>query len=631
MLQLLRNKAQSTFIQIIVVIIALVFIFWGVGANLSGDRTVAISVNDEEISFLEFQRAYDQAYQRLSDQFGGNIPKGLADALGIRQQVINQLVQTALLRQGAAEMGIIVSSEEIRLAIERMTQFQENGVFNMDKYKSVLTASRLAPVKFEQSMKTDRLAQVAIREIGSFAALTTRQELEEIYSQLNEKINVQFVQFAPAAFKEQVVADETKVKEWFETRKDVYKTEPERKVKYLPFVFADVGSKIDIDPARIEKYYQNNLTQFQQEEQRKARHILINTNENDTPEQLQKKSDQAENILQLAKDGNDFAELARQYSEGPSKTNGGDLGYFTKGRMAPAFEEAVFALGKGEISKVIKTPFGYHVILVEDIIPANTKTLEESTETINRILQEKEARSLAFQLANAAYEGIIGAGSLAAYAEKTPDADIRETGFFTRTTAPEIIKKDNKFLGKAFELGKGELSSLVKGDTGYVILYVEDVKAPAIPNFETVKEKVTADFTKEEASRLAKEKAESFLAKVQDSKKLEETAKAEQLQINTSGFFGKNTQSPESTFPAPLRQASFLLSSSAPVAKEVGSDGNTYYVYRLLERELPQLPENSEEEAAYRANLISFKQQQILEAWLVHLENKATITRHQSL
>ena len=96
MLQILRKKAQSTFIQIIVVVIALVFIFWGVGANLNGDRQAALVVNGEEITFQEFQQSYDRAYQRLSDQFGGNVPKGLAETFGVKQQVINQLIQTSI-------------------------------------------------------------------------------------------------------------------------------------------------------------------------------------------------------------------------------------------------------------------------------------------------------------------------------------------------------------------------------------------------------------------------------------------------------------------------------------------------------------------------------------------------------
>lgn len=101
MLQILRNKSQSTFIQVIVVIIALVFIFWGVGTNMMNTREVALTVNDDEITFQQFQEAYDQAIANLSGQFGGTLPKGLEESLGIKQQVIEQLIQSSLLRQGA--------------------------------------------------------------------------------------------------------------------------------------------------------------------------------------------------------------------------------------------------------------------------------------------------------------------------------------------------------------------------------------------------------------------------------------------------------------------------------------------------------------------------------------------------
>ncbi|MEE4135734.1 MAG: SurA N-terminal domain-containing protein, partial [Desulforhopalus sp.] len=166
MLQILRKKAQSTFIQIIVVIIALVFIFWGVGTNLSGNRQAALSVNDVDITFQEYQQAYDQAYQRLSDQFGGNMPRDLADSLNLKQQVINQLIQTALLRQGAAAMGLTVSAEEIRQIIEGMVQFQENGRFDIDRYKEILALNRMAPTIFEESMRHDRLTEVTARAVS---------------------------------------------------------------------------------------------------------------------------------------------------------------------------------------------------------------------------------------------------------------------------------------------------------------------------------------------------------------------------------------------------------------------------------------------------------------------------------
>ncbi|MGW8195466.1 MAG: SurA N-terminal domain-containing protein, partial [Desulforhopalus sp.] len=272
MLQILRKKAQSTFIQIIVVIIALVFIFWGVGANLSGSRQAALVVNGEEITFQQFQQAYDRAYQRLSDQFGGNVPKGFAETFGIKQQVINQLIQGALLRQGAKQMGLQVSKQEIRQTIEDMVQFQQNGTFSMQQYQNVLAANRLAPTKFEASMQTDLLSEVAAREIDNFADFATDFEIKEIYSLTNEKIELEYVKISPELFAQDVVIDDKALKEWFETVKENYKTEPQIKLKYLLFTYGAIGKKIAVDDEKIAEYYQDNLSKFQVPEQRHARH-----------------------------------------------------------------------------------------------------------------------------------------------------------------------------------------------------------------------------------------------------------------------------------------------------------------------------------------------------------------------
>lgn len=631
MLQILRNKAQSTFIQIIVVIIALVFVFWGVGANLSGDRQAALTVNDEEISFQEFQRAYDRAYQQLSDQFGGNVPKGLAEAFNIKQQVINQLIQTSLLRQGATEMGIVVSKDDIRRAIEKMVQFQDSTGFSMERYKAVLATNRMAPTKFESSMKHDRLSQLAAQEIGNFASIANDIEVQETFSVINEKISLQYIKISPENFREKVEINDEILTSWFDQNKENYKSEPEIKVKYLLFTDESVGNKIEIDNAKAEQYYTDNSNSYKTAEKRRARHILLKTAETDSLETLQEKSNKAEEILQLARGGSDFSELAKKHSEGPSASNGGDLGFFTRGRMVPEFDQAVFALTEGEISDVVKTQFGYHIILLEKINPASTQPFDEVKKDIVKLLQKKEASALTFQLANDAYEGIIGAGSLANYAQNTPDAGIKESSFFAKSAPLKELKGDMEFINRIFELNKGELSSLIKGSSGYGIFFAEDIKAPEIPSFEEVKEILTNDYRKEEAKKLAKEAAETFLASIAESKDLESSASEEGYAVEETGLVGRNGEPGESDFPTSLLEVGFLLSQSEPLPKEVGQDGGNFYVYKLLNREIPKLPEDSKETETYRANLVNFKQQQLLAAWLRNMEIDAKISKHPSL
>ncbi|GAB6191275.1 peptidylprolyl isomerase [Desulfocastanea catecholica] len=631
MLQILRKKAQSTFIQIIVVIIALVFIFWGVGANLSGDRQSALVVNGETITFQEFQQAYDRAYQRLSDQLGGTVPKGLAETFGIKQQVIMQLVQTTLLRQGAEEMGLQVSAQEIRKIIEQMVQFQENGVFNIDRYKAVLAANRMAPTKFEDSMRFDRLSEVAALEISNFAGAVTDFEIEEVYRRQNEKIAVNYVQMSPEQYVDQVTIDDTKLKAWFETVKDNYKSEPQIKLKYLAFTYDAVGRKVAIDTSKIEEYYRNNVTDFQVPERRHARHILLSATEEDSAKRHQEQAEKAEEVRKIALTGKDFSEVAKEYSEEPSKDSGGDLGFFSAGQMVPTFDQAVFAMQPGEISEVVKTQFGYHIIKLEEIQAAKTSPLPEVADEIKTILQRKEAENLAFQVANDAYEGIISAGSLTKYAEMHPDTAIVQTDFFPKSNAPAALKTDTQFLDKAFELNKGELSSLIKGQTGYAILFAEDVKEPEIPAFESIKDTLVKDYQEAESMKLAETSANKLLKNLREGKTLEALAKEMDLPVLASGFIKQSGQNDQTTFPSALLGDAFLLSASSPLPEKPGKVGNDFFVYTFADRQVPDLPDDSEEIEQYRQNLLRAKQQQLLSAWLRHQEMNAKITRHPSL
>lgn len=631
MLRILRQKAQSTFIQIIVVIIALVFIFWGVGANLNGDRQSALVVNGESITFPQFQQAYDLAYQRLSDQFGGTVPKGLAETFGVKQQVIMQLVQTTLLRQGAEQMGLQVSAREIQKIIEEMVQFQENGVFNIERYKAVLAANRMAPTKFEDSMRHDRLSEVAAREISNFAGTVTDFEIKELYRRQNEKVAVNYVKIIPAHYVDKVIIDDTQLKAWFETVKDNYKSEPQIKLKYLAFTYDDVGSKIEIDTSKIEEYYRNNAADFQVPERRHARHILLTADAQDPAAKHQEQAAKAEEVRKIAQTGTDFSALAREYSEGPSKDSGGDLGFFSAGQMVPAFNQAVFAMQPGEISEVVKTQFGYHIIKLEEIQAAQTTPLAEVTDEIKTILQRKEAENLAFQIANDAYEGIIGAGSLIKYAESHPDTPITQTDFFPKSKPPAALKTDSQFLDRAFELNKGELSSLIKGESGYAILFAEDVKEPEIPAFSSIEDTLIKDYQKAQSKELAAASAEELLQSLQEGKSLEEMAQAMNLPVLESGLISQRGQNDQTTFPSALLGDAFLLSASSPLPETPGKVGDDFFVYSFVDRQIPALPEDSEEIEQYRQNLLQAKKQQLLTAWLRHQEMQAEITTHPSL
>ncbi len=631
MLQTLRNKAQSTVIQIVVVIIALVFIFWGVGTNMMNTREVALTINDEETTFQQYQQAYDQAIKKLSEQFGGTIPKGLDESLGIKQQVIEQLVQTTLLRQGASRMGLRVSAEEVQKQITSMPQFLENGAFSLERYNSLLAANQMTPNSFENSMRHDMLSDKTVQDIAKFSTVASESEIQNLYNQEKETVSVQFVRISSDTFKKGIQVDKGKLKKWFDSVKDNYRSEPLLKLRYIVYNYDSLGEKTTISPEEIQSYYTDNISAYQAPEQRHARHILLLAGEKDDPTVHEEKKKKAAEIKQLLKENTDFAGLAEKYSDDPSKGKGGDLGFFAQGSMVPEFDAAIFAMQPGQISEVVKTRYGYHIIKLEEIKPASTKPLQEVQADIVRNLQLKQGKQIAFQLANDAYEGIIKAGSLKAFTDSHPDTSTVETDFFSRSQPPEGIGQNQKFLDAAFALNKGELSSLITTDTGYAILFALEKKEPIVPPLETIQDKVTADYVALKAQEKAKATATEMLEKLHKGTAFPQAVATTQFKLENSGFLSKKAADPSSAFPAALQSQIFQLSKSSPLPKEPAQVEEDYLVFAFQERKVPENKAGDQEMRQYRDMLIRYNQQQLLAAWVRNLEQKAKITRHKSL
>ena len=322
MLSILRKKAQSPIIQATVLIIVLVFIFWGVGRSRKGGRNAVATVNEEVIPFQAYQQAYDQNMSNLRARFGGAIPKGLLESLDIKNQVVNQLIQRVLLRQGAKEMGIIISKQEIKQKIEGMEAFRTNGVFDLQQYEAILAASRMTPASFEASMQADLLTGKVLETIGRFTKVAD-DEVTSRFQFDNEEIQLEYVVFTPDAFSSQVATDEDKITAFYEENKESYKSDPQIQLSYLYFPATAGEGAAEISDADVESYYERNIDKYSQPEERRARHILFKTSPQDPAAVREKKRQQAEEVLKKARGGEDFAELARRFSEGPSAPQGG--------------------------------------------------------------------------------------------------------------------------------------------------------------------------------------------------------------------------------------------------------------------------------------------------------------------
>jgi peptidyl-prolyl cis-trans isomerase D len=629
MLDLLRKKTQSPFIQGTILIIVLVFIFWGVGSGINDNLNIVATVNNEGIPYEDFQKAYNQLTTQYRNQFGGNLPKGLLENLDLESQTIDQLIQRTLLRQGAREMGIMVSNLEVQQAVEKMEAFRTNGSFNVEQYKNILSSSGMMPSSFEASMRTDLLSGKVLSHLARFAKLTPL-EVNEQFGFDNKEISIEYISFSGSDFKEAIEAGDEELLSFYEENKNNYMTDPQVKLNFLLFPYK-ADEKLVITDEEIESFYRQNFNRYSIPEQRSARHILIKTSAEDSEDALSEKLNRAEQVLELAKTGEDFTELAKQFSEGPTGPKGGDLGSFSRGRMVKPFDDAVFALNEGEISDIVETQFGFHVIKVEKIEPAHTRALEEVKDEITFQLQKQKGNELAFTGATEAYEKIILAGSLEKFSQQNTDITVDQTEFFPRKSPEksgftEGMINEPAFLNAAFTLNKGELSSLIETAKGYAIIFAADKKVPEISLLDDVKEQVQQDYISVKSDTMAQETAESMLASLKEQGSVDLVAEATKhgKTLENSGYITRNG-SADSTLPTQIVTLGFELSDETPYPEEIVSDNGAFYVFRVMEMRQPSPDLYTEKEKEFKTALLERKKGTLLASWLANVRSKAEI------
>ena len=617
MLSILRKKAQSTVIQGLVLLIAVVFVFWGVGSNLNNSRNSIAVVNGKEISIQEYQRAYDRAVERYRQQFGGQVPANFFETINLKGQVVAQLVQAELLRQGAEAMGLAVSKEAIQRAVEKMEAFQKDGHFDLQRYKQILSRNRLTPTSFEAGLRNDLLNRMVVQDVESFA-LVPADELQQWLRYTGEEIKLAIRKISGKAFEDKVEIKDAELAAWYEKNKERYTTEPKIRLKYLFFDSNALAKAGKISEDELKARYESNKERYQVPEQRHARHILFKVGRDADAKTVAEKEQQARKVLAMAKAGQDFAGLARKYSEGPTADNGGDLGFFSRGQMVKPFDDVVFSMKSGEISGPVRTQFGFHIIKLEQIRPASVRGFDEVRDQLKREVEQEEGSALAFKAASEAYEGIMRAGSLDKYS-KEKGIELKETDYFSRSKPPAGIVADPAFLKEAFSLSKGELSSLVElGKKGYAILFVEDVKPPVVPPLKEVRDRVIRDYKQEKAVELAQKAAEEELSRARENgvlagKDLQKTAYLKRRSPAPAGI------------PATLVKDAFSLAPAAKFPSHPLKAGDSFYLYQVLERRPGDKSADEKMKEQLRAQLLSAEKSRLLSDWLRQLQQKAEI------
>src|SRR5947208_7473454 len=334
------------------------------GADAGAGETIA-SVAGHEITAGEFRRAYQAQLQAYRSSYGGNMSEQLLKQLGVDQQILQQLVEERAALAEAERLGIRASDQEVRQRIFAMPAFQENGAFiGEQRYQQLLRRNSppLSASDFEDRVRRSVTVEKLRATVTEWLSVAD-SELEQEYRRRNDKVKLAVVSFTADSFRGQVSASDADVASYFDAHKNDFKIPEKRKIRYLLIDVEALRAKTVVPAADIEREYNNNSEQYTTPEQVRASHILLKTEGNDVAAVKAK----AEELLKQARAGADFAELARKNSDDEaSAKNGGDLDYFGRGRMVPEFDQAVFAMKPGDISDLVKTQYGYHIIKLVD-------------------------------------------------------------------------------------------------------------------------------------------------------------------------------------------------------------------------------------------------------------------------
>lgn len=398
-------------VQIVLALIVLPFALWGVSSYDKAGKSadVVATVNGTKITQQEYENTLRQQQDRLRQQLGAKFDAAMLDNPEMKRAVLDNLISQHLLVERAKAARLAVPDERVAQVIAGIEAFQDGGKFDKKRYESVLANQNMSPLTFEGRVRDELLGQQlqdAYAQNG-FAANTIADHIIHLNEQ-QRIVSVASLSLQP--FMAQAKVDDAALKKYYEQNSSEFHVPEQAKVEYVKFSADDLLAKVEVSREDARKYYDEHQNDFGTPEERQAAHILIAVNAAASQAEQDAAKAKAEQLLQqVRKNPAKFAELAKQYSQDPgSAAKGGDLGFFGHGMMVKPFEDAAFALKAGEISGLVKSDFGYHIIKLIAVKPSRVLPFDEARESIvNKLRQQKAAdkfAEMAEKFSNAVYE-----------------------------------------------------------------------------------------------------------------------------------------------------------------------------------------------------------------------------------
>jgi len=600
-------------LAIVVVSFVLLYIpsFLNDSTQGAAGNAVVASVEGRDITAAQFRRVYNQQMQAYRQSYGANVDDRLLKQLGIDQRIVQQMIQEEASLAEAKRLGIKASDAEVRERILSLPAFQENGQFIGDqRYRALLKMQTppMRPDEFEDQVRRSIVSEKLQAALTQWITVA-EPDVEKEFKRRNERVKVQVVNLPADKFREGLVASDAEIGKYFDDHKEQFRISEKRKVRYLTVDQEALRLKATVTGQQIERYYNENVQQYQQPEQVRASHILLKTEGKD--DAAVKK--QAEALLAQLKAGADFAELAKKNSEDTgSAVKGGDLDFFGRGQMVKEFDEKAFSMQPGQMSDLVKTQFGYHIIKVTDKRAAATKTLPEVRTQIEDQLKYEQAGTAAQKLAD----------KIAGELKKPSDFESVARANGARSGESGLFQQDEPIAGvgmapavnqQAFEMKEGDVSDPIRTPQGWAFITVTGKQDPYVPKVDEVKAKVRDEVLKQKAIEAARQKAASLAPSLKGGD-FEKAVKAAGLEAKTTDMIARGNPIGDAGNSPAIENAAFTLPAGS-VSDAIVTDTGAAIV-KVLERKDVGPDEFVKQKDTLRADLLNERRNKFFAAYM---------------
>ncbi len=582
---------------------------------------VLAQVGDQEITVGEFQTLYRRQLQSYQVQSGGEITSEILRSMGIDRQLLQQVIDEYAALQEATRLGVTVSDAEVRETIVSLPAFQQNGQFIGEAaYLQMLRMQQppMTPAEFEENVRRSLMLQRLQAAVTDWITVSD-VDVEQEHVRRNERVRLGALAFRADDFRGDLEATDDDVAALFEQNANDYLVPEKRRLRFVLIDVPALKASFTPSDAEIQSYYDNNLDRYTEEVSLRVSHVLLRTQDRE----LADVQAQAESIVAEARNGADFAELARRHSEDEgTREAGGDLGPIARGQMVPEFEGAAFALEQDEVSDPVTSMFGVHVIKATEKTGGTTQTLEEVRAGIVDLLQQESADARAGALAEAMAAEITGAGDLAAAAARR-GLEAQESGFAALGEPILGLGFSSEVTAQAFQLEEGEVAGPIRTPTGPAFVTVTGIQAPYVPPLEEVEPRVRDDVIRRKAFVMAQERADAVAALLQDADDFSAAAEAEDLVVQESGLIARGAVLPGVGVNAQVEEVAFSMDpgeTSDPILT-----GNSAMIVHVLERQDADPADLRANRERLRSEMVLERQNQFFAAYMQNAKTRIPI------